>query len=227
MNESLLDQVAAPARLVFPLPAPAGGGLSSSEKPPMPYAPRHDSLPFKVMEFFAANPDEELGVEDIALKFGVDARGVHTQLGHAVVRNALIRERGDDGEFFYRKGPEEIHVSVLKARHPVLAQHEQMDRRAVAQPRRPYRGGSAGNAAVDLSKVRLESDVPLPSNCMASAIREQISGLLMKMTVGDSYLLPLSVRRTVDSVVKDDEFTFLTFLRRAVDGQNFRIWRTK
>lgn len=70
----------------------------------MTYRPNPETLAGRVLGFFALNPDEELTIEDIALKFVEpgDSRNVHTQLMAACDHDMI---RYDPDEDVYRKGP--------------------------------------------------------------------------------------------------------------------------
>ena len=56
-----------------------------------PYTPAPESLAARVLGFFQANPDEELTVRDIAIKFGVPYSAVPACLAIAVKRGVLAR----------------------------------------------------------------------------------------------------------------------------------------
>lgn len=70
----------------------------------MTYRPNPETLAGRVLGFFALNPDEELTIEDIALKFVEpgDSRNVHTQLMAACDHDMI---RYDPDEDVYRRGP--------------------------------------------------------------------------------------------------------------------------
>ena len=68
------------------------------------YTPRPDSLPARVINFFANNPGEELDLEAISEKFDVTRGNIHTQLGDAVDTGMLVRSRNVDGDYIYTRG---------------------------------------------------------------------------------------------------------------------------
>ena len=57
------------------------------------YSPRTGSIPFKVLQFLKANPDEELTRQDIALKFDTAVATVDQLLAIAKARGALKTAR--------------------------------------------------------------------------------------------------------------------------------------
>lgn len=70
--------------------------------PVVSYRPREGSLPDRVCRYFAANPDEELSVSDIVLKFDVaDRKNLNTMLNLPVASGLLARINGSS----YRAGP--------------------------------------------------------------------------------------------------------------------------
>lgn len=75
----------------------------------MTYRPTVESLPSKVLCYFALHPDEVLRVEDIAAKFQApgDCRSVHAQLVMACDQDQLIWDAAQFGGV-YRKGPVDL-----------------------------------------------------------------------------------------------------------------------
>lgn len=74
------------------------------------WRPRAGSLSARVIQWFRAQPDEELTAADIAIKFGVPRpENVHGQLAAAVAGGVLERERERDGATYLyrlaRQGP--------------------------------------------------------------------------------------------------------------------------
>lgn len=75
----------------------------------MTYRPSPESLPSKVLCYFALHPDEVLRVEDIAAKFQApgDCRSVHAQLVMACDHDMLVWDPAQFGGI-YRKGPVDL-----------------------------------------------------------------------------------------------------------------------
>ena len=72
---------------------------------PSDYKPIANSKPAKVIQFFSANPDEELTADDMVIKFGMQRNSVHTILRPATMAGLLSRRRDEFGDHFYSLGP--------------------------------------------------------------------------------------------------------------------------
>lgn len=86
------------------------------------YTPRAGSLPARVIEFFAANPEEELTRLDVAAKFDCQASAVDAGLEAAVNHGALVRRRGEDSTLVWCAGRLPKAVQAPKPR-PLLKPH--------------------------------------------------------------------------------------------------------
>jgi hypothetical protein len=65
-----------------------------------------DALAFRVALYFGRNPDEQLSTADIAVKFGVDADNVRSQLRRAVECEVIAkRSVGPGHPAEYSAGP--------------------------------------------------------------------------------------------------------------------------
>lgn len=60
------------------------------------YTPKPGSVPWRVLSFLKANPDEELSRGDIALKFDVPPASVEGFLASAIAHECLKRKRNDE-----------------------------------------------------------------------------------------------------------------------------------
>lgn len=115
------------------------------------YTPRTGSIPTLCVEFFLANPDEVLTVDDIAAKFDCIARNVHTLLAQAVENELLARTRNGDGEYIYHL-PD--HVPASKTG------------RLFVQKPAPAPAKTAAKAIphmrkmLDISKLKVEDGIP-------------------------------------------------------------------
>lgn len=66
-----------------------------------PYVPKAGSVADRVIQFLTANPEEELGRRDIALKFDCAHESVDAFLESAVKAGVLVRTRNDDSELVW------------------------------------------------------------------------------------------------------------------------------
>lgn len=66
------------------------------------YAPRAGTVPKRVLDFFRANPEEELTIPDIAIKFDVPELSVNKCLHLAVKARLLVKVYGDGGRVAFR-----------------------------------------------------------------------------------------------------------------------------
>lgn len=74
------------------------------------YTPQLDSLPGRVVSYFARLTEEELSAADIALKWQVDSKNVSAQLGKSVEAGLLSR----DG-LIYSAGPDISRIDLTPA----------------------------------------------------------------------------------------------------------------
>ena len=72
----------------------------------MTYRPYPGSFASLVVDFFLANPEEELSPDDMVIKWpSVQRKNIRTLLSSAVEAKALIRTKSPDGDFIYSPGP--------------------------------------------------------------------------------------------------------------------------
>ncbi len=72
--------------------------------PAKPYTPAPGSLAVRVLGYFRGNPDEELTIDDVAIKFGVPYTSVPACLKAPLRHGLLIRTKTKP--FTYRVGPQ-------------------------------------------------------------------------------------------------------------------------
>lgn len=84
------------------------------------YIPTHGTLADRVMEWFRANPDEELTREDVALKFEVPQSRVPVELALSVQQGRLQWMSGHP-HGFYRLGGEVTTTAAVGAPPPATA----------------------------------------------------------------------------------------------------------
>lgn len=82
------------------------------------YKPRGDSAAKRVLDFFAANPDEELTSADIARKFDIEPKSVHSSLKAVIDAGLLVRDRNDDLEMVFRRGQASAGASPFAGLSP-------------------------------------------------------------------------------------------------------------
>lgn len=176
------------------------------------YTPRAGSVAFRVIEFLLANPDEQLGSADVAIKFDCARNNVHTLLSDAVTAGFLARKEDlEDGELVYVAGNGRALQPTQRV--PSVPAHRPFGARPT--PRARY--------WVDTSTLAIEKNVPLPS------ARNLIDwhGLLSRMEVGDSVALPKEARATLTKAISErhKRADGGKFALRGV-GDGCRIWRT-
>ena len=66
------------------------------------YAPRPGTVPKRVIDFFRANPEEELTISDIAIKFDVPQESVNKCLNLSVKGGLLVKVHDDNGRVAFR-----------------------------------------------------------------------------------------------------------------------------
>lgn len=198
------------------------------------YTPREGSVPYKVIAFLTANPDEQLDADLISAKCDCDRRSVHTLLSSAVQAGLLQRsEEPTTGELVYtlgtgtplkspavggfhawldRKGLQSEEARApRRAAHPPMALQQQ-----AAQKKR------TGPYWVDTSSVQIDKGVPMPSRG-SKAI--DWSPLLDKLAVGDSFQLPAPAKSAIGTAMKAyKDTTGKVLASRKVEG-GIRVWR--
>jgi hypothetical protein len=78
--------------------------LKMTEPEPEIYVPKPGSLPWKVLSFLLANPDEELTRGDVGVKFDCIGAGIDAMLQLAVSRDALKKGRNSQMELVWILG---------------------------------------------------------------------------------------------------------------------------
>lgn len=205
------------------------------------YIPRADSLAHKVCAYFTRLPDEELLSREIAANFQVPPENIAAQLGNAVDAGYLTR----DGSV-YSAGPniKGFEAALLAGERPAASGgfHRWLERkgeksaegRAPKAPRKdtgtpppapgemPRRRPSAA-FRMDLSTVSIDKGIPIPAGKTATV---DWPGLLSRMDVGDSILLPPEARSAIGSAATKFKRSTgrVLSIRTVADG--VRVWRT-
>ena len=204
------------------------------------YTPREGSVASKVIQFLAANPDEQLDADLIAAKCDCDRRNVHTLLGPAVQACMLMRtEDMESGELVYSAG---AAIPVSGGQPPGRGFHGWLERKgeASAEGRVSRRTASAAPAPaasetpsakraspfwIDPSTVQIDRGVPMPSRGGARAM--DWNPLLARMDVGDSFELPAGAKSAIGTAMKAfKDATGKVLSARKVEG-GIRVWRVK
>ena len=168
-----------------------------------------DNLPAKVVAYFLANPEEALTTEDIAAKFSVPMRGIHSQLLAAMDTKALQRNRNEDGGYTYRAGP---------ATRAAL--------------RTPGTQAPADAQAITPDTVRIHKGIPVPP---ARNVGQDWGALLQRMEVGDCtdalprrLLTPVRKHMTQANKKRGKTMYVARFVVESCTepSTHFRVWRT-
>jgi len=94
---------------------------------PTTYNPREGSLADRVLAFFTQQPDEELSIEDIVLKFDAKVQSVKTCLKPSVQAGLIRWGQNEHGSWVYTAGPalqlkaERARVAAQQAAQPAAA----------------------------------------------------------------------------------------------------------
>lgn len=154
------------------------------------YNPIPGSLPQRVLDWFAKNPEEELTAGDIAAKFAVSASAnVSPSLATPITHDLLRRAPGG----VYAIGPR--FAAWQQARSQAMLEaalaHAPIKH---AQPRR------ASAAPIDPDAIELRPGVIAPRGgqtaCRAESLRSQLLRLLGRMEPDTHVILPLDYRHT-------------------------------
>lgn len=198
-----------------------------SKDEPSGYMPRPDTMPGRVVAWFAHNPDETLTAKDISLKFAVGANNVPANLKMALDAKLLVRVRDDNLEWVYKPGPripgaDQVAEPTAAGDSGSLPAWPHAPTSDAPKKRRSYTA-----VAIDPNAVPLEEGVPLTEPKRGST--EVWQTLLARMKPGHSCVLPVvkiaQVKKAVTSATKSGNGKFA--VRRLDDGQSLRLWRTE
>lgn len=209
----------------------------------MTYRPNPESLAARVLGFFVHNPDEELSLEDITLKFvdPGDSRNVHSQLIAACDHDMLIYTPEDDT---YRKGPTDLPSafslsaddqqvallvrSVGPEREPVPAKAS-VSASASPTPKpkssarkatqNPFAAVAGKPEAFDLAAVKIEKGIPIPEP------GQEWRAFLAKFEVGDSAELPAGYLMKVRTAAKETKAAGCGEFTIRSQANTIRVWR--
>lgn len=183
----------------------------------MTYRPSPESLAGQVLGFFALNPDEELTLEDIVLKFvhPGDNRNVHTQLMAACDHDMLVYCPEEES---YKKGRVALTTNDLT---PQPAPAAPATKRAPAKAKK-MPSSKPRIDTLDLNKIAIEDNVPIPTQ------GPDWKGFLSRFSVGQSAQLPANVLLRLRAGIKEAKAAGIgTFLTRRMSEDHIRVWRTE
>lgn len=141
------------------------------------------SLVDQAIEWFTANPDEELTIPDVAQKFDVTRSIVRACLRPAVKAGVLLYTRADDQEYVYRLGAAPYSIAPAAKTHsemralqwqallskptPATLNARAADTPAITPKPKPKRKPSKPSEMVtpcpfDLAALQVETGVPIP-----------------------------------------------------------------
>lgn len=179
------------------------------------YQPHPGSRPAEVLNFFKANPDEELSTVDITDKFGISLASVHTILRSAVEVGLLKRIRNDLGDYIYIAGPS------LSAYAPGTEAKGLVEEKPAA--RRP---SAAQRRLVADFEIKIEEGVPFVD------VRKEPGGkwgfLFDKISKnGQSAVIPIEVASAVTAAALklNREAKGYTYRVRRISDTQARVWR--
>jgi hypothetical protein len=195
-----------------------------------PYRPQQGSVAWRVIEFFATNPEERLTPDDIAAKFDVPSKQVHSILGLAVESGALQRIADDDeDELVYRLGKGVPAIVPNPAAHPTLKGAGIAN--AITPKPEPVlliRRGQKELAEIDLSACKVEDGVPIPPKKTRETLGKRLVRMIAVLQPGQSILFPEIVSRNINAALSElkKQQPDQLYTRR-VEGTGMRVWREK
>lgn len=172
-----------------------------------------DHLSWRVAAYVQSNPSEVLTRGDIATKFGVDASMVDTLVSPAVTAGFVKVEHGTADGTVWRR-PMRMRTAFPAPFTPSLA--------AVA---RAGRSSRRVGTRLDISTIRIEQGVPIPSPSRRTA---QWDDLFAKMGPGDSFVVPAFAHGAVAHAKVDYQRRVpgVKFTLRKIDDTQTRVWRS-
>lgn len=184
------------------------------------YKPHQDSLPGRVMAFFADNPDEELTAQDVADKFGASTKNVHSQLALAIDHHKLVRDRNVDGEYVYKIAGNGVNIDRAHAPRIPLPQNPFASKPAVTM--------TGKRVSIDFNALQVDEDVPVVSG---GGLRGQNKWkpLFDKLTKpGQSIAIPVDARTAVGAAatkLNRDKAHGARYRVATIDQNTARVWR--
>lgn len=184
------------------------------------YTPRAGSLPGKMTGFFAANPDEELMLDDIVEKFDVTRNNIHTLLKPAVDAGLLARAKNDDGEHIYTAGKNEPADEAAQRFVPSPASVWGSPARRARQPRVLF-----DVSALKLDLIKVDDTMPIPAPMRRG--KNKWGPLFAKLKKpGQNMPIPAAIHCAVNSEAnKRKKNKRGAYIVRRMSATESRIWR--
>lgn len=188
------------------------------------YRPQSGSIAWRVIEYFTTNPEEILSSGDVAEKFEVPTKQVHSLLGPAVEAGVLLRRTDEDDELVYRIGTGLPQIRPNRLAHPTL-KGAGIASVIAAPPKRGPRCGAGMLVAIDIESIQPEDNVPVPTSARAR-LGSMVRAKLQTLKPGQSIRLPASLDKTVGPVLTELRKQGAgMFTKRVLDDEHLRVWR--
>jgi hypothetical protein len=182
-----------------------------------PYQPREGSLAWQVINFLAANPEEELTTKDIVAKFDVPYANISLKLNSAHSAGAIVLGEGEDGEQVWKLGNGKPAPASERQHHQLT---KWLGGGSKAKPRSPVVSRTVLQS-LDLSAIDIEDNVPMPSAKLAL----DWLGLFNRMQPGQSAKLPLEAKSALAKAMTDFKKSGAGEIKRHTADDHIRIWR--
>jgi len=186
------------------------------------YTPRAGSVAYRTIDFFRANPDEELSVDDIVEKFEPSTGNVSAFLAEPIKHGLIMRERDSSGEYMFKAGP--------KLKGPMTTEPLAKAVQCIVPAPKVKRGLGVLALDLDLASIPLRDDVPMPGATGLKRKRLDYALLLDRMKVGQSAQLPYACRFTLGKAIKlvHQDGTGRRFTTRSdAEAGTLAVWRAE
>lgn len=194
----------------------------------MSYLPQPDSLAARVCAFFAKNPEDDLAVSDIRLKFDLEsARGINSELEPSVAAELLsVAKKGMNA--VYSAGPRLAQCMAEALPSDSAAPAGGGFKAWLERGGQPSAEGRppTNNVLPTPDSLVIESGVPIPA--ARSALSAQYAAKFAEMKVGDSFkVAPAAAKRLVANAITWGKPLDRKFVTRQINAETARVWRTK
>lgn len=184
-----------------------------------PYQPQEGSLAWHVINFLAANPEEELTTKDIVAKFDVPYANITLKLKTAHKHGAIKLGENEDGEQVWRLGNGKL-APVSQRSHNGLTTWLQG---GGSKPRASASVNREVLRTLDLNAIAIEDGVPMPG----TQPHLDWGGLFSRMKPGQSARLPIETKSTLTKAMTDFKKSGAGEIKRESRDDHIRIWRLK
>lgn len=189
------------------------------------YTPHNGSLARKVVEFFAANPEETLTRGDVAEKFDVTAEHVDGCLAAAMSHQVIVRRRDSStGYTVFAAGPS------LQACVDALGGKAASDEPTPPNGRTGRRTAIRPLPDIDIDSLQVDYDKPLPCSTNGRGGQNKYGQLLARLDKPGASVtgLPVSYRASLQKATQryQRENPGVKLCVRTLDSTHIGIWRT-